>query len=324
MPMSIHSVRAGALIAILAAGVACAQSPASADPVLVENASVSVRKSDFDLELERLPADIRPGFATNERRVNELLRRMLIERTLAAQARTEKLDQAPSNAKRLATEIEKLYAQLKLAQIEDAAAAEFDANRSKWELRARELYTVDRKKYETPEQLQASHILFDIKTRSSDDAKKMATEARARIVAGGDMNQLAREVSDDRSARTNNGRLDWFARAEMDPAFANAAFALKSPGDISEPVQSSFGWHVVRLDARRPAVQRSFEDVRDIILNEAKQKQVNDAREAWIAKLRNDSSIRANREAIDALVVRTDASQLRRQQESGPGGAPPR
>ncbi|HVE51607.1 MAG TPA: peptidylprolyl isomerase [Casimicrobiaceae bacterium] len=322
--MSIHSVRAGALIAILAAGVACAQSPASADPVLVENASVSVRKSDFDLELERLPADIRPGFATNERRVNELLRRMLIERTLAAQARTEKLDQAPSNAKRLATEIEKLYAQLKLAQIEDAAAAEFDANRSKWELRARELYTVDRKKYETPEQLQASHILFDIKTRSSDDAKKMATEARARIVAGGDMNQLAREVSDDRSARTNNGRLDWFARAEMDPAFANAAFALKSPGDISEPVQSSFGWHVVRLDARRPAVQRSFEDVRDIILNEAKQKQVNDAREAWIAKLRNDSSIRANREAIDALVVRTDASQLRRQQESGPGGAPPR
>jgi peptidyl-prolyl cis-trans isomerase C len=327
MPMTTRhaSWRAGLPIAVLAAVLplaVLAQSSAD-DPVLVENSAISIRKSDYEAELERLPPDLRPGFANNERRVNDLLRRMLLERTLAAQARAEKLDQVPRNATRLAAEVDKLYAQLKVAQIEEAAAADFDANRATFEARARELYTVDRKKYQTPEQLQASHILFETKTRSRDEAKKLADEARAKVAAGTDFNRLAREVSEDRSAKANMGRLDWFTRAEMDPAFAEAAFALKNVGDVSAPVLSSFGWHVIRLDGRRPAVQRSYEEVRDAILGELKQKRVNEAREAAIAQLRADPTIRANREAIDALVIRVDPEAARRaMQQTTPGAAP--
>lgn len=293
------------------------------DPVLVENSLVTIRKSDFDGEVDRLPAEIRPGFANSEKRVHELLRRMLLERTLAAQARSEKLAEVPKNAQRLAAEIDKLYAQLKVAQIEEAAIADFEAKRAAWEARARELYAVDRKRFELPEKLQASHILFETRTRSRDDARKLADEARAKVVAGADFNKLARELSEDRSAKTNMGRLDWFARSEMDPAFADAAFALKAPGDISQPVLSSFGWHVIRLDARQPAVQRSFDEVRDEILADLRHKHVNEAREAAIAKLRNDPTIRANLEAIDALVVRTDRNAVRRAaQELAPGALP--
>lgn len=293
------------------------------DPVLVENSLVTIRKSDFDGEVDRLPAEIRPGFANSEKRVHELLRRMLLERTLAAQARSEKLAEVPKNAQRLAAEIDKLYAQLKVAQIEEAAIADFEAKRAAWEARARELYAVDRKRFEVPEKLQASHILFETRTRSRDDARKLADEARAKVVAGADFNKLARELSEDRSAKTNMGRLDWFARSEMDPAFADAAFALKAPGDISQPVLSSFGWHVIRLDARQPAVQRSFDEVRDEILADLRHKHVNEAREAAIAKLRNDPTIRANLEAIDALVVRTDRNAVRRAaQELAPGALP--
>ena len=309
-----------AAIAALASSLAAAQSPAS-DPVLVENSTVQIRKSDYENELERLPPEIRPGFANSERRINDLLRRVLIERTLAAQARNEKLDQNPRYAARLGAEIDKLYAQLKVASIEEAAAAEFDAKRATFEQRAREIYTVDRKKYSTPEQLQASHILFETRTRSPAEARKLADDARARVVAGADFNALAREISEDRSAKTNSGRLDWFQRSEMDPAFADAAFALAKPGDLSMPVLSSFGWHVVRLDARRPAVERSYDEVRDSILAELKQKYVNDTREAAVAKLRSDESIRANREAIDALTVRVDQDVRRAAEQrvkSGP------
>jgi len=312
-----------AIAAMLLMPAAAHAASSGDDPVLVENSLVTIRKSDFDGEVDRLPAEIRPGFANSEKRVHELLRRMLLERTLAAQARSEKLAEVPKNAQRLAAEIDKLYAQLKVAQIEEAAIADFEAKRAAWEARARELYAVDRKRFEVPEKLQASHILFETRTRSRDDARKLADEARAKVVAGADFNKLARELSEDRSAKTNMGRLDWFARSEMDPAFADAAFALKAPGDISQPVLSSFGWHVIRLDARQPAVQRSFDEVRDEILADLRHKHVNEAREAAIAKLRNDPTIRANLEAIDALVVRTDRNAVRRAaQELAPGALP--
>ena len=325
--MSLHRAlrRAGLPIAVLA--VLMSQAPLAQvadDPVLIENATASVRKSDYEAELGRLPPDIRPGFANNERRVNELLHRMLLERTLAAQARAEKLDQVPRNAARLVAEIDKLYAQLKVAQIEEAAAAEFDAKRGAWEARAREIYTVDRRKYQTPEQLQATHLLFETRTRSRDDAKKLADEARAKIAAGADMNQLARDISEDRSAKSNGGRLDWFSRGDMDAAFADAAFSLKT-GELSQPVLSSFGWHLIRVDARKPAAQQPFEAVRELILGELRQKHVNEARDAMVAKLRGDPTIRANREAIDALVTRPDPDTLRRaQQHAMPPGSVPR
>ena len=294
------------------------------DPVLVENSTVTIRRSDYQRELERLPPEVRPGFSNSEKRVNDLLRRMLIERTLAVQARAEKLETRPENAARLATELERLYAQLKVAEIEAVAAASFDAKRSQWEARAREIYQIDRAKYSTPEQVSASHILFDTKARTSDEARKLAAEALAKAKAGVDFNVLAREVSDDRSARSNSGQLGWFAFGEMDPAFAKAAFALTKTGELSQPVQSSFGWHVIRLDGRRPAVQKPYEEVRESILAELKQKYVNDEREAAVAKLRADPAIRANREAIDALVTRVEQEAVRRAvQQQAPGATAP-
>lgn len=309
----------------LLAPIVPALAQGSADPVLVENSVVTIRKSDYLLELERLPADIRPGFANSERRINDLLRRMLIERTLAVHARAEKLDQIPANAAKLAAEIDRLQTLLKVAKIEADAAAEFEAKRAQWESRAKELYTVDRKKYATPEQFSASHILFKTERRSRDEAQQLAREARAKVVGGADFNQLAREMSEDGSAKRNFGRLDWFAASEMDPAFAAAVAVLKSPGDVSEPVLSSFGWHVIKLEGRRPSAQKSYDEVRDEIMAELRQKYVNEQRDVAVAKVRNDPTIRAHREAIDALVIRVEPDAARRAaQQAAPGAmAPP-
>jgi peptidyl-prolyl cis-trans isomerase C len=323
MPIPTRCTMALSLSAALAwSPLAPAQSSAAADPVLVENSTVKIRKSDYELELQRLPADIRPGFANSERRVNDLLRRMLIERTLAAQARAEKLDEQPENARKLEAEVDRMRMLLKVAKIEADAAAEFDAKRSAYEARARELYTVDRSKYATPEQFFASHILFETKSRSKDEALKLAREARAKVLAGEDFNKLAREVSEDASAKRNFGKLDWFTAAEMDPGFSAGVAGLKNIGDVSEPVLSTFGWHIVKLEGRRPAVQKTFEQAREQILGELKQKYINEQRESVLAKVRSDPTIKANREAIDALVIRVDPEAVRRAIQQGPPGAP--
>src|SRR5204863_7022404 len=135
-----------------------------------------------------------------------------------------------------------------------------------------------------------SHMLYDAKKHTSEEASKLASDARAKIVAGADFNALAKQISEDPSAQENSGRLGWFTPQRMDPAFSRAAFALKQPGDVSEPVQSTFGWHIIRLDERKAPRVRSFEEVQEEIVTELKKNFVNEQRDAMLNAVRGDKA----------------------------------
>jgi peptidyl-prolyl cis-trans isomerase C len=321
--MPIRSLLSSIVVVVMLGGAvpALAQG-ALPSTVLVSNSLASVTRAEYDAELLKLPIDLRAGFANNPRRVTDLLTRMLVQKSLAAQARTAKLDNAPDVIARAKLELDRLLAQAMVERIESEAGAEFDASRAQYNGRAREIFLVDRAKYETPEQVTATHILFDVKKHGADTARKMADDARAKIVAGADMGKLAKDLSDDPSAQSNAGKLDWFAKREMDPAFADAAFALRDPGDLSAPVQSQFGWHVIRLDGRRPPATPAYEQVRDTIFADLRKKYVDDKREAVIAAIRRDSQTQVNRDAVDALTPRVDIEAARRALGMTPGGAP--
>ena len=137
-----------------------------------------------------------------------------------------------------------------------------------------------------------------------------AADARAKILSGADFAALALASSDDPSAKTNKGRLDGVTRGQTDPAFEKAAFALKNAGDVSEPVLSRFGYHVIRLEKRTPAQPRAFSEAQSQILADMRQKHVSDAREAIIGGIRGDSRIQVSQEAVDALVVKVDFPPL--------------
>src|SRR5439155_12557608 len=137
-----------------------------------------------------------------------------------------------------------------------------------------------------------------------DEALKLAREARAKIVAGADFNELAKQVSDDPSAQLNAGRIDYFDKPKMDPAFAAAAFDIKSVGEVSEPALSSFGYHLIRLDGRRPAGVRSFDEVKETIMAEERSRYVDEQRELALAPIRNDPETKVRQAEIDALIVK--------------------
>jgi peptidyl-prolyl cis-trans isomerase C len=298
-------------------GIAGAQSQPDAT-VLVSNSFAKVTKAEYEAELLKLPADIRPGFANNARRVSDLLTRMLVQKSLAAQARSAKLDAEPQTALRLQLEIDRMLSQFMVEHIEVEAAAEFEASRANYEARARELFTIDRARFATPEQLVVTHILFDTKKRDSAAAKALAEETRARIEAGADMAQLARELSDDPSAQRNYGKIDWFSKGQMDPAFSEAAFAIKNVGQLSGPILSQFGWHVVRLDNRRPAAAQTYEQARDTIMGDLRKRFVDEKREAALNAIRRDPATEVNRPAIEALTIRVDIEAAKRALESVP------
>jgi hypothetical protein len=106
----------------------------------------------------------------------------------------------------------------------------------------------------TGEMVAASHILIAYKggmraaeaiTRSKDEAKARAAQIAARARKGEDFAKLADEASDDPSAKVNHGSLGKFTRDRMVKPFADAAFALK-PGQISDLVETPFGYHVIK------------------------------------------------------------------------------
>lgn len=130
------------------------------------------------------------------------------------------------------------------------------------EAEAKAYYDEHRSKYATAEQRQASHILIQ---GDSDEAKAKAEGLLAQLKQGDDFAELAKTESDDTFSGKDGGQLDWFERGVMDPAFEEAAFALE-PGEISELVQSSFGFHIIQLDAIKASEVKPFAAVRDEII----------------------------------------------------------
>lgn len=308
-------IRTLALAAALFAPGALAQGH-NADEVLVENSYAKVTRGDYDAELLRLPPEMRAGFANSGKRVYDLLARLLLTKSLAAEARKAGLDKDPEVQRRLALEIDRVQAGLQIAKIEEDAGRSFDFRRPQLEARARELYLANRDKYRVPEQVSASHILFDTKKHTPEEALKLAQDTRAKILAGADFNALAKELSEDPSASRNGGHLDYFDRAQMDPAFSAAAFALVNVGDVSEPVRSGFGYHLIRFEGRHPASVRAFDQVKGSILADERAKYIDEQRETVLAPLKNDPAAKVNQAAIDALIVKVDAEQAEKAEKA--------
>ena len=115
-------------------------------------------------------------------------------------------------------------------------------------------------RYMDQERRRARHILIE---SGSDDAaaKKTADDVAAQAKAGGDFAALAKQYSADPGSKDQGGELGWATREAYVPEFADAVFTMQA-GEISAPVKTQFGWHVIQLEEVQPAHQRSFDEVR--------------------------------------------------------------
>jgi len=158
---------------------------------------------------------------------------------------------------------------------------------------ARKYYTENPKKFETPEQVRASHILIKLDTSDPNtDPNQALAKARnllKQIKSGADFAELARSNSDGPSA-AKGGDLNFFARGRMVPAFEKAAFALKV-GQVSDIVQTQFGYHIIKVTDRKAASVKSFEQVKDDILNGLKQNKQIELANEYIKSLKAQANI---------------------------------
>jgi peptidyl-prolyl cis-trans isomerase D len=149
------------------------------------------------------------------------------------------------------------YLELKLDQI--AGAIDVD------EAAVRERYDAQQMNYSTPEQRKASHILIkvakDAQQEEIDSARGKAEELLARIKQGEDFGELAKAESADPGSARQGGDLGYFGKGVMDPAFEAATFTLEK-GQVSEPVRSSFGFHLIKLVDIQAGETKPFDTVK--------------------------------------------------------------
>ena len=134
---------------------------------------------------------------------------------------------------------------------------------------ARQYYQQHLKDYQIPDQVKVRHILISVPkgadAKTDAAAKAKAEDVLKQLRAGGDWNALAKKYSDDPGSKESGGELGMLQHGVTVPEFDKAAFSL-NPGQISDPVKTQFGYHVIQTEEKQTAHTRSFDEVRGTIL----------------------------------------------------------
>jgi peptidyl-prolyl cis-trans isomerase C len=243
----------GAGAALMFAHVAL--SPAQAKPLAVVD-GVEITEEDMALAADDISGTIPPELE-GEQRNAYVLDYLIDMRLVARKAEAQKVGEDEEFRKRLAylrdkALMERLLNRVGREATTDAAVAE--------------VYEQARKS-QTPEpEVRARHILVE--------TEALAKAALARVRKGEDFAKVADEISKDPGSK--GGDLGWFAKDRMVPEFGETAFKMK-PGELSEPVKSQFGWHVIKVEERREKPFPPLDEVRDQVSGYVAQKAQSEA-----------------------------------------------
>jgi peptidyl-prolyl cis-trans isomerase C len=159
---------------------------------------------------------------------------------------------------------------------------------------AKKFYEANKTEFQQPDTVKASHILFLVNKDDSQDVVNQKLEAakaaEARAKKGEDFNKLAKELSEEPGAKESGGDLGFFPKDRMVPEFAEAAFNQKV-GDISDPVRTQYGWHIIKVIDKKPAGTLPYDDVKAQLMTYLKAKKQEEAAQALLKSLRSSAQI---------------------------------
>lgn len=229
--------------------------------VLAEVNGTAITTEEFKKELDNLPPYLKSMADTVEGR-KEMLETMVIRELILQEAAKEKIEDSQMVQDKLAELKKRLVVEAFLKKKVESEASLSDAELQKF-------YDENKDKFKHGDQIKASHILL------KDD--KQLAEVQAALQKGDKFEDVARKHSSD-SAASRGGDLGWFGKGSMLPEFEKAAFAL-AEGQVSAPVKTKFGIHIIKLTGKRAAGVMPFADVKDQIkqaVMPGKQKEVFD------------------------------------------------
>ena len=145
----------------------------------------------------------------------------------------------------------------------------------------------------TGEEIRASHILVP------DEAK--AKELYEKIKQGADFAQLAKENSLDKTSGEKGGDLGFFSWGRMVPEFQEAAFKLKA-GEISQPVKTQFGWHIIKVEERRPVQKKELKEIKEEITQSLQREKQGKLAQKYLEDLEKNSKMEIVPQVLDLII----------------------
>ncbi len=264
---------------------------------LLKNEGVVVSVEDVERYIEfNVPLEQREALVQNERKLRELIESIYVLRKLSALGESQgevitksfewklELDKARSIAMRYLSE--------EIGRREQMVD---------WSARAYEYYLVNKSEFLKEDQVVVSHVLVSTEERSDEQALALAKDVRRRVDLGESINEMARSISDDRSAKKNSGRIGPFGRHEMVAEFERASFSMLKSGEVSGPVRTKFGYHVIKLEELKAGGIRDFSDVKKDIINKLRVKYKDDERARVIVPLKTTALSNINLSSFAAF-----------------------
>ena len=272
---------------LAAALIGLAPLAAAADDVVVARVNgVDIKQSDLDFAASEVGPRLSNYAPIDRKRV---LLQYVIENELMAEAgQNDELDKAPTFAAR-----EKYHDRRALRD----AFFDVDITNAVTEDAAKKIYDEKIATMKPQQEIHARHILV----ATEDEAKKVAE----RLKNGEDFATVAKEVSKDTGAE--GGDLGFFTRGQMLKPFEDAAFAL-DVGQISAPVQTQFGWHIIKVEEKRDQPLPTFDQVKGTIMGQLVQQKAQEVVSGLRDKAKIDVVDPELKKAMDAAAAQGDAA----------------
>lgn len=154
---------------------------------------------------------------------------------------------------------------------------------------ANSLYESMSSEFNKPAQVKARHILLPVKEGEGDKEQKAKIESLRKKVNAKNFESIAKKESKGPSA-SKGGDLGWFSKGSMVPEFEEVAFKLNL-GQISQPVKTNFGWHLIYVEDKKKAVNKPFETVKDVVakrhLQKSKRKELQEFNDKLVSDIEN-------------------------------------
>jgi peptidyl-prolyl cis-trans isomerase C len=259
----------------------CEQKGKSTGPALVKVGKSEITQDNFLKEISRIPEWAREQFTGKEGK--EKLLDEIIKRELVYQdAKRMKLDKDPEYLEKV-KEFEKmtLISLILKKEVEDKAKVD-DAE-------VKDFFDKNADKFTIGTKIKASHILVE----TEDQAKKI----RERIRKGESFEKLAETFSKDKGSASKGGDIGYFASGQMVPEFERAVMGLKT-NEISEPVKTRFGYHIIKLVDVAKGETASFEQSKEPIRKQLLAEKQKGLIDSYIGNLMKKTDIKKNEDAL--------------------------
>ncbi len=271
-----------------------AKSVVTQETVLASNASVKVTKADFDAEMSRIPETERFEFLLSRTRIASLLENLLVNKVLAKEAIEQKLDQNQKVKDEILNQTEKVLAKYRGQQLlQEAKVKDFTAA-------AREAYLTDPKKSVRAARYKLWQVLVTVVGRDKETARKRALDARERVLRGDSLAEIAKELSDDTVTKSAGGVIELTEATEFEAPFAAVLMKMK-PGDVSDVVETRYGYHVIYLMEILPSKKLSFDVMKPDLLDEARLAYLKSNFDNHINRIKLDPALKVDAEVLDVI-----------------------